>query len=458
VRPTKRDHKKDQTTTTNTTTTTTDRIMNRLALFQFLLLAVVSTPTLVESELIPLTIVGAEGTIAAADLPLGKCQGDCNRNTDCDANLLCFSRGGATTIPGCSGRAELDGTDYCWDPTDKPVEGVVAHIGNNGNPAVLYPLPRCTGQCRNTTDCQSGLVCLTREKRDDPVYGCTGDLLDRIDYCVNPGDIPGSTVGTPTIPTTTNTTDAETTTTTDGGLGVDGTDGGEDEDVEPLMGLLTIMYLGGADDPTSVTPLAECHGHCGLDVPCADGLTCYNRTTDSNNATDSSSNRTDSSNNVTVPGCGGILLPNIHYCVRDVKAAPLDGVELLGHPSLVGQLAVAIYKGFPYESLPLQHCQGDCQSHDMCDQNATKTTAGEPMSCYVRADGTGDVPGCDGIAVNDLAYCVKTADLAIPTASNNGNNGGGNKDDKSAGSIISFWWTLGAIMPALAASAMVCVE
>jgi hypothetical protein len=254
-------------------------------------------------------------------------------------------------------------------------------------------------------------------------------------------------------------------------LDVDGTDGGEDDEdnMEPLMGLLTIIYLGGADDPTKITPLAECHGHCGLDVPCADGLICYNGTdsntnaTDSstNNATNSTNNATASSTNATVPGCGGIFIPNVHYCVRDVKAAPLDDVELLGHPSLVGQLAVAFYKGVPYDLLPLQHCQGDCQSHDMCDQK--KLAGGPQMSCYVRPDGTGDVPGCDGNAVNDIGYCVKTADLSIPTASNNNGNGGGKNDDnKSSGSqigpLVSFWWTLGAIMPVLAASAMVCVE
>jgi hypothetical protein len=142
-----------------------------------------------------LTVVGAEGTLTDADYPLQKCQGDCNRNQDCDYGLLCFSRGGATTIPGCFGRADAIGTDYCWDPNDTPVPGVIAHVGNNGKPSVLFPLPRCAGQCTNNTDCAAGLVCLVRNRETDPVYGCTGPLVDRTDYCVDPADLPaGSSI------------------------------------------------------------------------------------------------------------------------------------------------------------------------------------------------------------------------------------------------------------------------
>jgi hypothetical protein len=137
-----------------------------------------------------LTVVGAEGTLTDADYPLQKCQGDCNRNQDCDYGLLCFSRGGATTIPGCFGRADAIGTDYCWDPNDQPVPGVIAHVGNNGKPSVLFPLPRCAGQCTNNTDCAAGLICLVRNRDTDPVYGCTGPLVDRTDYCVDPADLP----------------------------------------------------------------------------------------------------------------------------------------------------------------------------------------------------------------------------------------------------------------------------
>jgi hypothetical protein len=149
-----------------------------------------------------LTIIGAQGTLTDSDFPLAKCTGDCNRNTDCDGNLECFSRGGATTIPGCFGRADKDGTDYCWDPNDKPLVGVIAHVGSKGNPAVYFPLQRCTGQCSNDTECATGLVCLFRDKDTDPVYGCDGPLVDRTEYCVDPNDLPGGVNNNGTTTTT----------------------------------------------------------------------------------------------------------------------------------------------------------------------------------------------------------------------------------------------------------------
>jgi hypothetical protein len=171
-----------------------------------------------------LTIIGAEGTLTASDFPLAKCTGDCNRNTDCDGNLECFSRGGATTIPGCFGRADKEGTDFCWDPNDKPLDGVIAHVGSKGNPAAYFPLQRCTGQCSNDTECATGLVCLFRDRDTDPVYGCDGPLVDRTDYCVDPNDLPGGVntnntnvddTDTPTMtPVIMNSTDNNTNNTT----------------------------------------------------------------------------------------------------------------------------------------------------------------------------------------------------------------------------------------------------
>lgn len=358
----------------------------RRKMFRLILVALFSVAT--AQDLPPLTVLGAEGTLNEADFPLLKCQGDCNRGRDCAGTLICFNRGGATTIPGCSGRAPNDGTDFCWDPADKPLEGTIAHVGNNGNPAVLFPLQRCAGQCADDSQCQPGLVCLSRRLPTDPVWGCEGPLVDRTDYCVDPKDIPGYVPVDTTDPVDTGAdpnTDADTD-TTDGGLTVGGDGDGDDTTIEPLMNVLTIMYLGGATDPNATAPLEECHGNCALDVDCAADLVCFNRT------------------DGPVPGCGGILLNNIHYCVKDPLALPLDDLEL-DHPSLKGKLAVAIYEGFPYESIPLQHCQGDCKSHTMCDQS-------EGLSCFKRDSNDDSIPGCTGVAVNDISYCVKTADLS----------------------------------------------
>ena len=43
---------------------------------------------------------------------LGLCEGDCDRDTDCQDGLKCFQRNGYTPVPGCVGRGRRD-WDYC---------------------------------------------------------------------------------------------------------------------------------------------------------------------------------------------------------------------------------------------------------------------------------------------------------------------------------------------------------
>ena len=47
--------------------------------------------------------------------PLGKCQGDCDSNSECAEGLVCFQRGGTEEVPGCEGLG-VSGKDYCYDP------------------------------------------------------------------------------------------------------------------------------------------------------------------------------------------------------------------------------------------------------------------------------------------------------------------------------------------------------
>merc|ERR1712176_337942 len=46
---------------------------------------------------------------------LGICEGDCDRDQDCDGGLMCFHRNGITHVPGCinGGSADINGMDYC---------------------------------------------------------------------------------------------------------------------------------------------------------------------------------------------------------------------------------------------------------------------------------------------------------------------------------------------------------
>ena len=88
-----------------------------------------------------------------------RCDGDCNKDSDCIGHLKCFQRNpGDEGAPfdQCSGYL-LGDYDYCYDPTpDTPVE--TANKGSN--PSQL--LGRCEGDCDTDKDCGNGLVCFQR--------------------------------------------------------------------------------------------------------------------------------------------------------------------------------------------------------------------------------------------------------------------------------------------------------
>lgn len=74
--------------------------------------APVSTPAASTS----LVVVGDNGSPSSA-FPLGKCQGDCDSDSDCAPGLICFQRSGNDPVPGCLGNDNTP-ADYCYDPND----------------------------------------------------------------------------------------------------------------------------------------------------------------------------------------------------------------------------------------------------------------------------------------------------------------------------------------------------
>ena len=46
---------------------------------------------------------------------MGKCQGDCDADSDCGKGLKCFQRDGFTPVPGCKGKG-INSWDYCYKP------------------------------------------------------------------------------------------------------------------------------------------------------------------------------------------------------------------------------------------------------------------------------------------------------------------------------------------------------
>jgi len=127
--------------------------------------------------------------------PLGNCQGDCDRDSECQDGLVCFQRSGFTPVPGCSSKGAVH-ADYCYDPnaapaqTSPPISPPVAAnaletvMGENGDVVGTQSLGVCQGDCDSDSDCEIGLVCF--QQNGESVPGCAGNPASTTKYCVNP--------------------------------------------------------------------------------------------------------------------------------------------------------------------------------------------------------------------------------------------------------------------------------
>ncbi len=62
-------------------------------------------------------------------LPLGRCEGDCDHDGQCNTGLVCFQRDSGDPVPGCYG-IDATRTDYCIDPTVLITHVNVSREGN----------------------------------------------------------------------------------------------------------------------------------------------------------------------------------------------------------------------------------------------------------------------------------------------------------------------------------------
>jgi hypothetical protein len=106
---------------------------------------------------------------------LGKCEGDCDNDSECSGDLICFQRSGFTLVPDCLGQGVKD-VDYC-------IEQKMELRGDQGNPS--HTLGLCEGDCDNDSNCADGLVCFQRSGFT-PVPGCDGVGRESYDYCIEP--------------------------------------------------------------------------------------------------------------------------------------------------------------------------------------------------------------------------------------------------------------------------------
>jgi hypothetical protein len=79
--------------------------------------------------------------------PLGECEGDCDRNSDCQTGLVCIQRSSGSPLPsGCTGYRTSSSIDFCAKPSSSGGSSTrVQLVGNNGSPSSAFPLQKCQG-------------------------------------------------------------------------------------------------------------------------------------------------------------------------------------------------------------------------------------------------------------------------------------------------------------------------
>ncbi len=120
--------------------------------------------------------------------------------------------------------------------------------------------------------------------------------------------------------------------------------------------------------------LGECEGDCDSDEDCEEGLYCFFKDSDT----------------TYVPGCSGSDTSRTDYCTKRTETSPSFSRPL---PILF------VFPENPPDisNLPLQRCQGDCDSDSDC---------AEGLVCYQRPPHRTTIPGCEGISTTRTDFCV----------------------------------------------------
>jgi len=205
--------------------------------------------------------------------PMNVCEGDCDKDDQCEEGLVCTVRNGTDTVRGCSGKGKFD-HDYCSFP-------LVQDFG--ANPTELYPMNACEGDCDIDEHCGEGLICFQRDGYDH-VPGCLGKGEFDLDYCALP---PLNDFGPDAYMVRSPLNVCE------------GDCGSDDHCAKGLIclqrnGTETVRGCSGkgkfehdycatpslkdfGSDPTDSYPLNLCEGDCDIDEHCGEGLVCFQR-------------------------------------------------------------------------------------------------------------------------------------------------------------------------------------
>jgi len=142
-----------------------------------------------EVAVVPTKSLDNKGASGCNVVQCDACQGDCDRDSHCSGNLICWQRTGKTPVPGClsGGSGDANNYDYCVQPG--PVTNIVLeNKGGNGCNNPNHPCNVCEGDCDSDSHCEGSLICFQRGG-DSPVPGCAaGGSGDKqgYDYCMDP--------------------------------------------------------------------------------------------------------------------------------------------------------------------------------------------------------------------------------------------------------------------------------
>ena len=157
-----------------------------------------------------------------------RCEGDCDRDSDCEGDLICFFSSIVETVPGCVGLTEK-GVDYCYtplptnEPTTQPTQ-----IPTQSPTAIPTTIP---------TQSPTGSPVIT-------AYPTSSTQNPTDSPTIHPTSVP--TVSPTYVPT-----------------------------IAPTFPALT--EAGNNNSPASAYPLGICEGDCDSDADCQEGLICYQR-------------------------------------------------------------------------------------------------------------------------------------------------------------------------------------
>ncbi|GFH44862.1 hypothetical protein CTEN210_01336 [Chaetoceros tenuissimus] len=279
--------------------------------------------------------------------PCKLCQGDCDDDDECEADLVCAHRDGFESIPGCSGEggnSDLFGKDVCVEPpspfpSTTPTVSSQPSVTNqpsfsnmiiiDGDCSSSEPCAECFGDCDHDDQCEGDLVCGQRDGFE-PISGCVGEG--------GKSDVKGKDV---------------------------------------CMQPPKIKYVG---ECRSQHQCGLCQGDCDDDDDCEGSLVCVQR-----------------DNYEPVLGCNGDGL-NDDKRAKDICAEavpfPSSTPSVSSAPSFSNMI---IIDGDCSSSEPCAECFGDCDHDDQCEGDLVcgQRDGFEPISGCVGEGGKSDVKGKD---------------------------------------------------------------